>query len=89
MLSEIKPPKTSEVELINAKYKFGMVLIGLSILNNEKEEEKADHNDEVESIFSKIEKLTKALSPMLIPMIDSLGSLEINDVTSFLSEENN
>jgi hypothetical protein len=89
LLSEIKSAKTSEVELINAKYKFGMVLIGLSILNNEEEEEKSDQNDEIESIFSKIEKLTKALSPMLIPMIDSLGSLEINDVTSFLSEENN
>jgi len=89
LLSEIKVAKSSDFELINAKYKFGMVLIGLSLLNNDKELEKEEDIDENESVYTKIEKITKALSPMLIPMIDSLGSLEIKDVTSFLSEENN
>lgn len=33
LLTELKPAKISEVEIIQAKYKFGLVLIGLAILN--------------------------------------------------------
>lgn len=75
---------------IQAKYKFGLVLIGLALLNDNNHETKSNGGEEKEeeNIFEIISKTTKAISPVVIPMIDSLGALETQDVAS-LSEEMN
>jgi len=69
-------PKFSE-----ARFKYGMVLLGISLLDFEekrKEEKKAimQENDNL-SIFEKISQFSRAISPTLLPMITSLGDLEI------------
>ncbi len=88
LLSEIKPAKLSEVEIIQAKYKFGLVLIGLSILH-ENNKASAEDTDEPENIFSSVAKISKAISPVIIPLIDSLGALEAQDIIASMSEESN
>lgn len=90
LLTELKPAKNTEIETIQAKYKFGIVLVGLALLNDnskvKKEEEKEE--SESESIFSIIEKVTQAISPIIIPMIDGLGSLEMQDTILSMPDEN-
>ncbi|MDD2502864.1 MAG: hypothetical protein PHG58_03265 [Clostridia bacterium] len=67
--TEIKE-KTGEVRYLKAKYKFGMALIGLGLLNAER------NADEDENITEKVFNLSSAISPILLPMLESLGSLE-------------
>ena len=87
LLSELKITKNTEVKAIQAKYKFGLVLIGLALLNDNDKEQKSVEPDESESIFTIIEKITKAISPVIIPMIDTLGALEVQDLISAMPEE--
>lgn len=88
LLSEIKPLKTTEIQLVQAKYKFGLVLVGLALLNeNNYKKEKPEEQVEDEGVFKTIQKVSKAVSPIIIPMIDSLGSLENQDLISSMPEE--
>lgn len=82
--TEIKPYLKNEarVNLLRSKYKYGMILIGLAILN-EKQSKKTDNssgveekNDETESV----ECITRMLAPVLLPIIESLGSLNSDEV---------
>lgn len=87
LLSELKSAKSSEIKAIQAKYKFGLVLIGLALLNDNTKVQKPDEDEEGENIFSTIENLTRAISPVIIPMIDTLGALELQDLVSAMPEE--
>ncbi len=87
LLSEIKPAKSVEVQVIQAKYKFGLVLLGLALLNETNKPQKSEEQEEMDSIFTTIEKVSKAVSPIIIPMIDTLGALETQDIISSMPEE--
>lgn len=80
LLTELKIFSSEKDEkLLNSRYKYGMVLIGIALLNESrsKKEENLDSEDN-EDIFSKIIYVTKVISPVLLPMISSLGGdLEI------------
>ena len=67
--TEIKGRFKSDPKVLEAQYKYGMVLIGMSLLKELEEKEE-------ESIYEKIYKVTKAISPVLLPMIATLGTLE-------------
>ncbi|CEL23997.1 hypothetical protein [Methanobacterium formicicum] len=71
-LSEIKSRTKNDPEILKAQYKFGMVLIGLSLIKSFEDENKEDD----EPIFTKISSITKGIAPMIIPMITALGDLE-------------
>src|SRR5205085_11764131 len=88
LLSELKPAKNSDIQTIQAKYKFGLVLIGLALLNENGLGHSKDNveDKEEDTIFEVIARTTKAISPVIIPMIDSLGSLETEDINA-MSEE--
>ncbi|MCX6238711.1 MAG: hypothetical protein NTY07_14300 [Bacteroidia bacterium] len=90
LLSELKSAKCSDILAIQAKYKFGLVLIGIAILNDNDQEQKNKVNEEneEENVLDKIAKMTKAVSPIIIPMIDSLGALEVSDITEMSEEQN-
>jgi len=78
LLTELKYAKSSP-ELLNARFKYGMVLIGMAMLKEpESSAEKGDGLDQVELIFDKIRQFTRAVSPVLLPMISSLGDLELD-----------
>ncbi|MBI5214717.1 MAG: hypothetical protein HY960_03085 [Ignavibacteriae bacterium] len=87
LLSELKAAKNTEIRAIQAKYKFGLVLIGLALINDNDKEQKTDDTDDSENIFTTIEKITKAISPVIIPMIDTLGALEMQDLIASMPEE--
>ena len=67
-MTEIKNHFKSDPKVLEAQYKYGMVLIGMSLLKELEEEE--------ESIYEKIYEVTKAISPVLLPMLATLGRLE-------------
>jgi len=69
LLTEIKGRFKSDPKVLEAQYKYGMILIGMSLLKELEEKEE-------ESIYEKIYDVTKAISPVLLPMIATLGTLE-------------
>lgn len=69
LLSEIKERTNTDPDILRSQYKNSLILIGMSLLKELKEQEN-------ESIYEKIENITKAISPVLLPMINSLGTLE-------------
>ncbi|SDK38027.1 hypothetical protein [Sediminibacillus albus] len=73
LTTELKS-RSQDVELIKNKYKYGMVLIGLGIINGTETEE--DDEDPT----NKVEETTRMISPMLIPMIENLGGLQEDDI---------
>lgn len=70
LLTEIKGRINIEPQILESQYKYGMVLLGLSLLREFEEDESE------ESVYDKIENITKAISPILLPMITTLGELE-------------
>jgi hypothetical protein len=89
LLSEIKPAKTTDIQALQAKYKFGLVLVGLSVLNDNNRQAKTEDEDETANIFELVAKISKAISPVIIPMIDTLGALETQDLIASMPEETN
>lgn len=77
-----------EVKLVQARWQYSLVLVGLALLHDDAQKKKtkaetADHREEEEdeeNIEAKIGIFTKALAPVLLPMIDSLGTLELENV---------
>lgn len=77
---EVKGNTKINHRLLEARFKYGMVLVGISLLDyfekKESEKSKTEETNDA-SIFKKIYQLSKAISPILLPMISSLGDLEI------------
>lgn len=71
LLTEIKGRVNVEPKILESQYKYGMVLLGLSLLKALEEE-----NNSEKPISEQIDKITKAISPMLLPMIATLSELE-------------
>jgi len=69
LLTEIKGRFKTDPKILEAQYKYGMVLIGMSLLKELEEKEE-------ESVYERIYEITKAISPVLLPMIATLGTLE-------------
>ena len=87
---ELKTVK-QQPEMVRARFKYGMVLIGLALIREESESRKTpdeEHTiDDDEgpngNIEDKVEQITKAIAPVLLPIIDSLGSLPVEDEQPF------
>ena len=78
-----------DARITKLRFKYGLVLLGLALLQQEMqraketisdEEEKAN-NDEVKGadIEKKVEDFSRAVAPVLIPLIESLGDLEVDE----------
>jgi hypothetical protein len=79
-------------DTMNACFLYGMILIGIALIHDEMQTRKQKDLDEEESgefegmhIEDKVENFTKAIAPVLLPMIDSLGGIEteFEDVQNF------
>jgi hypothetical protein len=71
----------SDVALKKAKFVWGNVLVGLSLIHQHRQErqgiDRQIENEESgqETISRRIDRTTRALGPFLLPMIDYLGAL--------------
>ena len=68
---DIKQRSKIDRRILEAQYKYGLVLVGLSLLQE-------DDNELEETGITKydmIEKVTRKVAPMLLPMIHDLGIL--------------
>lgn len=78
--TEMKGETKTDPAILEARYRYGMVLLGISILDFEESRHKEKKNGQTEengpSVYDKISMLTEAVAPTLLPMIASLGSSE-------------
>lgn len=82
LLTEQKVSSSLDSRLLDAKYKYGMVLIGIALLREyEREKDSEASTADEEDISSRVLDLTKAISPVLLPMIGSLGDLKIEEIS--------
>lgn len=79
---EIKENAKISPKLLEAKFKYGMVLIGISLLDFDQKRKKIDKTSSEDgvSIYDRISLFSEAISPTLLPMITSLGGLEADEV---------
>lgn len=86
--TDIKQGK-GDPALVEAKYIYGNVLIGLAIIHDEKRKFNKQIDETIKEeelpIPRKVENVSRALGPFLIPMIDYLGGLEDKDVVELAS----
>ncbi len=78
---EIKS-KPNEADVIMEQYKIGMVLIGMSIIHsNKKQSENGNSSNKEENIpvDENVNMITKAIAPVLLPMINNLAELNLTD----------
>ncbi len=66
---------TAAAELLKKQFIYGFVLVGLALIQDHKE----DDADEAESVEDYVERTSRALAPILVPMIQSIGELTEDD----------
>lgn len=84
--SELKASRV-DPDITRARFKYGMVLMGLALLQQHAQREKREIEDEEsevsengsESIEVKVEAFSKAVASIIVPMITSLGALDLDD----------
>ena len=69
----MKANTRSNVKLLEARYKYGLTLFALSML---KDHDESDSDGDVEAIIMEV---TKSLARVLLPIIDNLGNLEVEE----------
>ena len=78
--------------LLEAKFKYAGVLVGLALLDDERrrdkckaEKESANDFGDHEPVEDQIRRVTESLAPVLIPMIDNLSGLTESELEEFSS----
>lgn len=86
--SELKVAGAEEIELTRARFKYGLVLVGLALLHQHKIDKKttpADQDEEEDEgvaekrLPEQVEYFAKALAPVLLPTITSLAELSVEE----------
>ena len=79
--TELKTSKNEEI--LKARWKFGMVLLGMALFHGSQDQDKStsgeQSNDELDygqTPFETVFDATKAIAPVLLPLIDYLGALD-------------
>jgi len=87
---ELKSSKTDE-KLVRSQFIYGMVLVGLAILHDTSNGGQGASNDDVDEDATPaedtVEAVTRAIAPFLVPMIESLGGLEVDEDTPDAMED--
>ena len=83
LCAEMKDSKR-DVALLKKKFEWGNVLVGLALIHDDKHHQKAESVESCNGndVFERIDLVTRAIAPFLIPMIDHLGALTEEDVVS-------
>ena len=86
--AEMKHRSKAEPRLLEAQFSYGLVLIGMAMLQESlnSDEQGDDIYAEDENVFEQISRVTRAIAPTLLPMIASLGDLELDGVQAVEEE---
>lgn len=79
--------QNQESEVVDAQFTYGMVLIGLALIQEDsqngaahrKEENGSQDRGDEAVLERQVETLSSAIAPVLLPMIEHLGSLEVEE----------
>ena len=87
--TEMKPAY-SDPQVTQARFTYGLVLLGLALLQQEEVDKRAqsdknvdgeeDENESRGNIEDRVERMGTAVAPILLPMIESLGDLDEESV---------
>lgn len=77
--TEMKGDSKTDPRLLESRYKYGMVLIGISCINAWDKEDSPEIDDSQITPAQKIYEFTKAISPILLPMVSGLGDIQIEE----------
>lgn len=81
LLVELKNSRNTTKDLLTkSRYKYCMVLIGLSVLNFYKDSKPKINSDSEESAESMVANISEMLSPVVLPMLDSMAELREEDL---------
>lgn len=78
-----------DVAAKETKFVWGNVLVGLALIHQDKqtsttiESRESAEDTNQETLFTRIDRTTRALAPFLVPMIDYLGALGEDDIAKF------
>ncbi len=78
--TELKSTKENP-DIVKSRWQFGMVLIGMALLNQE-EPEGSDADDTRETLEERVFITTTAIAPVLLPLIEHLGGLSEEELNS-------
>jgi hypothetical protein len=76
LLTEIKARKDVEIKLLQDRYKYAMVLIGMALLKENSQKDSQNGPNEVD-MLKEIRDTTGKLSLVILPIISYLGELEV------------
>jgi hypothetical protein len=76
LLTEIKARNETNARLLQDRYKYSLVLIGMAML---KEASVRKHESDISYTTKEVFEVTSKLSVILLPMISYLGELEIEN----------
>ena len=80
--TELKASRGAVVALLRKKFEIATVLVGLALIHEQQTRKKSESNEtedgkDVDAELSdRVRRLTRALAPVLLPMIDGLNGLE-------------
>ena len=82
LLAELKGRRDpSVIELTEKRYYFSMALIGMSVISHYKNREK-DEQEEPVDVSQMVRDVSSMIAPVLIPMLESMADLTVDDVTN-------
>ena len=73
--TEQKGKIKTDPRILEARYMYGHVIIALALITDHKEDE-----EQATTIEELVKKVSRAISPFILPMVEELGSLELEDV---------
>ena len=75
--------------LLERQFMYAQVLIGMAMLNDDAlvasspaEDENGDGDEEREAVETRIRRVSAAVAPVILPMVDVLASLRVEDVVT-------
>jgi len=80
--TELKKTNRDDLSrLLEARFEYGMVLLGLALLKDREVFEDVDSEEnQVMPIEQLVELTSRSVAPFILPMIEALGALELEDV---------
>lgn len=79
LLTEKKGLTGTDPKLLEEQYKWGMIILGLALLNDakisESQEKLSENGEEKNNVLKQIPKVATAVSPFLLPMVEYLSDM--------------